>query len=206
MVVNPAKEFVDGEWKDIFIEILYENGTLRMSGAVGDSYGQLVIRYSTNSPHLKFNPGWNEEKWKKLLEIWNEWHLNDLRPGCRHQKDWGKEQIDVYTYELDRTTILERQKIQENAMQRLLNGETVTLDAYEIYLLHLPYSYKSGDNEPRSGYRLVRYENVLSGHVYPHEHPKGVLTKACPTCGHKYGTDWQKEEVPADVIAWLELC
>lgn len=39
--------------------------------------------------------------------------------------------------------------------------------------------------------------------VRPDEHPDGLLTKACPTCGYKYGTGWLKEEVPADVLVWL---
>jgi hypothetical protein len=45
--------------------------------------------------------------------------------------------------------------------------------------------------------------NML-GWVRPDEHPQGLLTKACPECGYKYGTEWKREEVPADVLAELE--
>ena len=41
----------------------------------------------------------------------------------------------------------------------------------------------------------------LKAWVYP---PHGYLTKPCPICGYEYGTAWHKEEVPADVIEWLE--
>ncbi len=37
--------------------------------------------------------------------------------------------------------------------------------------------------------------------VSPDEHPDGLLTKPCSTCGYKYGTGWKRVEVPADVIA-----
>ena len=42
-----------------------------------------------------------------------------------------------------------------------------------------------------------------SGWTYPNEHPEGILTKTCPVCGYKYGSEWRKEEVPAEVLAWL---
>ncbi len=35
------------------------------------------------------------------------------------------------------------------------------------------------------------------------EHPEGVLSKPCPTCGYKYGTAWKKQEVPRDALNFL---
>jgi hypothetical protein len=35
------------------------------------------------------------------------------------------------------------------------------------------------------------------------EHPQGVLGKACPVCGYKYGTSWLKEDVPEAVLEYL---
>ncbi len=43
----------------------------------------------------------------------------------------------------------------------------------------------------------------LLGWVRPDEHPAGLLTKPCPTCGYRYGTAWKYEEVPDVVLAWL---
>jgi len=34
-------------------------------------------------------------------------------------------------------------------------------------------------------------------------HKDGLLTKACPNCGYKYGSAWLKKEVPEEVINWL---
>lgn len=40
------------------------------------------------------------------------------------------------------------------------------------------------------------------------EHPEGLLSYPCPTCGYKYGTAWLTEQIPADVLVeirgWLD--
>ena len=46
-------------------------------------------------------------------------------------------------------------------------------------------------------------EEALFGRMSENEHPDGLLGKACPVCGYKYGTEWKKEEVPQDIIEWL---
>lgn len=38
--------------------------------------------------------------------------------------------------------------------------------------------------------------------VRPEEHPEGLMTKACPECGYRFGTAWLFEELPAEVIAF----
>jgi hypothetical protein len=40
--------------------------------------------------------------------------------------------------------------------------------------------------------------------LYPSEHAAGVLTKACPECGYKYGTSWKFSAVPKEAIEFLE--
>ena len=39
--------------------------------------------------------------------------------------------------------------------------------------------------------------------VRPDEHPDGMLTKPCPTCGYKFGSQWLYEPLPAEVIEYL---
>jgi hypothetical protein len=40
-------------------------------------------------------------------------------------------------------------------------------------------------------------------HVYPEEHPEGLLCRPCPVCGYKYGSAWTRREVPEDVLEFL---
>lgn len=35
------------------------------------------------------------------------------------------------------------------------------------------------------------------------EHEKHAL-EVCPVCGHKYGSDWQREELPQEVIDMIK--
>ena len=41
----------------------------------------------------------------------------------------------------------------------------------------------------------VQTQNIKQG--------AGFLGRPCPVCGYKYGSAWQTEEVPKDVIEWL---
>lgn len=50
---------------------------------------------------------------------------------------------------------------------------------------------------------IVNGEEKLSTWVYPKDHPEGVLGKPCPICGYKYGTAWNKAEVPRNVLVFL---
>lgn len=43
----------------------------------------------------------------------------------------------------------------------------------------------------------------LLGWVRPDEHPEGLLTRPCPTCGYKYGSAWMREEAPTDILDFL---
>lgn len=53
------------------------------------------------------------------------------------------------------------------------------------------------------GTRKVK-DGGLAGWIYEKDDPEGVLCKPCPECGYEYGTKWLKEELPADVIKFLE--
>ena len=91
--------------------------------------------------------GWNRDTMRQLAEVWNRWHLNNMRAGCEHQRaNWG-----------DVTARVETEK----------------------------------GPRPRC-------------QTYPTEHPDGVLTKPCEVCGYKYGSEWLYEEVPVNVLKWLQ--
>jgi hypothetical protein len=38
---------------------------------------------------INFARGWNASKLYDLLDIWHNWHLNDMRPECEHQRALG---------------------------------------------------------------------------------------------------------------------
>ncbi len=76
-----------------FVKVEYKDGRLSIHGVVGQlpsgncrgSAGQCVDEIVNGSPAK----GWTEEMLKQLCDIWNQWHLNDMRPYCEHQKRLG---------------------------------------------------------------------------------------------------------------------
>jgi hypothetical protein len=44
----------------------------------------------------------------------------------------------------------------------------------------------------------------MAGWVRPDEHPDGLLTKPCPVCGYRYGTEWKTQPIPDYVRELVE--
>lgn len=135
-IINPCKcdvGYSNHAYYDAFVEIIYEDGRLSLHGVIGPmvrgdcrgSCGQCQNEIRQGIPKAP----WTKEMLDKLCDIWDRWHLNDMRPDCEHQRALG--------------------------------------------------------------WKWVPYKN------------DEIIGKPCPVCGYKYGTDWLKEEVPADVIEWL---
>lgn len=76
-----------------------------------------------------------------------------------------------------------------DALDQLTSAEVDTAKLREIWKRwHLNYM--------RAG---CEHQRALGWKSYD-EHP----SEPCPTCGYKYGTSWLHEDVPAEVIAYLE--
>lgn len=83
----------------------------------------------------------------------------------------------------------------------------------EKRIMKLDYALMT-TTEALSGFDLKYYEapnesitrhkeTKLRGWLNESEHPDGILSKACPECGYKYGSAWNFVEVPEDVISFL---
>lgn len=141
-----------------------------------------------------------ESRLYRMLEIWGRYHLNDMRPGCEHQRDWENRQIVVTTWSLNSATSSEQRKIKADWEKRLAAGETVTATEEEKHLANLPYFVTGAVEPPTQYYERYKEETKYTGHTYPKEHPEGFLCKPCPVCGYKYGSAWLYEPIPQDII------
>ena len=92
-VVNPCVCSTYCGDAQAYAKIEYENGRLSICGVVGPkrngdckgSAGQCVDEIRAGRPGVD----WNEEMLQKFCDIWDRWHLNDMRPYCSHMKELG---------------------------------------------------------------------------------------------------------------------
>ena len=175
----------------------------------------------TKPSEITFAPGWTADKWLDFLDIWHKWHLNDMKAACKHQTgpDWdtGRELI-IYHYRLRKEIDAAIRDAKHRAQACITSGETFTPTAEETRLANLNHEitfefaelpqHLARDYEPNGPQYSGDHYNKASekknaGWVYPSEHPRGLLTKACPVCGYEYGSSWHKVEVPSSVIDFL---
>lgn len=214
-----------------YAKIEFVEKRLSICGVVGPmnngdclgSAGQCTDEIRTGKPV----GGWSREMLDKFCDIWDRWHLNDMSPCCEHQRKLGwldkaKEPITLYHYNLKREAADEQKKAEKEALKHLKAGETFTPTKDQTFYAKLPYfldRYSQIDGELAEYYEPHKTlshgdkEVKFRGHVWYGRSEEstltkiysedGLLCKPCPVCGYKYGTAWQLEEVPQEVIDWL---
>ncbi len=149
---------------------------------------------------------------RKLLDIWDTWHLNDMNAACEHQKkeQWGHKEIIFNKYQLKDEIWHKQLDLERKTKKELaLNGK-IEVTKEEQYLLNLPWTIEIGQDQLNekenilNNYNLKGREKKTNGWIYPSDHPEGVLTKPCPICGYKYGTAWLHEKLPNDVVQFVK--
>ena len=236
-VINPCKCEVLTTYshkktlRNAFVEIEYQDGNLSIHGVVAPlgngnclgSAGQCVDEIRKGVPTEK----WTPEMLEKLCNIWDEWHLNDMRPYCKHMKDFGwnkqaNEKVKVETWTLTKEAAEAKDKAEKRALECLRAGTPFYPTKDEIAYANMTHSVKVYDDDLDAMYKygkayrdayelkekdclgrsMTKYQ--IRGWIPYKNHPLGLLGRPCPVCGYTYGSEWQKEEVPQDVINWLE--
>ena len=198
-----------------FVNVVFKDGKLSLTGVQGPysngnawgACGQIQDYILDVIP----NSDWTKSKIEELKDVWDKWHLNDMRAGCEHQRaeDWGNDSIEVVDYSLTTEAYKQKREIEARIIEAAALGVCIPLTDAEKYLIG-PDCYKNryflpGENSPAFGmYEEKKREIRKSGWVYDYQHPDGVLCKPCPTCGYKYGSAWLHEDVPHSVLNWLK--
>lgn len=201
----------------IFITIKWDGRMLSISGVEGPrSNGDCQGSCGQIDMHpwdiKTYSEGWNADEVAELREIWGKWHLNDMRPGCEHQRAaWDPDEVlEVTSYKLTTAAYYRRVEVIGAAAAAQARGEALNLSTEESALILLDdwfkprYSPPSPDSPLAGCYEVEKVERKAAGWVYPSEHPRGLLTKPCEVCGYKYGSAWLFEAVPLQVVEWLE--
>lgn len=215
-----------GKNGSIYCRIEFTDGKLSITGVEGPTSdgncrggaGQIVMHdWSLET----LAPGWTKDMVKQFREVWDKWHLNDMRAGCEHQigPEWEPQDVTIYHFRLKDEINKAQREARKRAESVLKTGEVFTPTSEEVRVSNLqdritaevetlpPNLAKdytpngpqySGDNYNKP------FEVKKTNWVEQKEHSKGFLCKPCPVCGYKYGTQWRKQEVPQDVIAFLQ--
>lgn len=100
-VVRPGTVPTGRRRSSVFAKIDYDGERLSIVGVVGPTAkgnshggaGQIVDELDRlNSPEStarNYAPGWNGRKVHEFAKVWRDWHLNDMRAGCEHQRAMG---------------------------------------------------------------------------------------------------------------------
>lgn len=205
----------------IYAEIKFTNGNLSISGVEGPTRdgncagacGQIVMHLKDDIKSLTPTPQWTVKMIEKFLSIWDEWHLNDMRAGCEHQRaSWNLEApIELRTYSWTKEFYNRRYKAEK--------GELTTTE-YETYQDHVQMvnklifttnnvRYESEAVKVAIELGLIKEEvserkTKSAGWVNYRTHPEGLLSKPCEICQYPYGSKWLREEVPTEVVEWLK--
>lgn len=218
-VVSPGCVRVGSRFARLFCKIDWDGHRLSITGVEGPTpngncigaCGQIVGHPWEFS---SYSPGWDAPTVERFRSVWDEWHLNDMRSGCTHQRanpDFAPRPIEVVTYHLTREARSQRDAAREACTTAFLEGDTLslTLTPTDRALLAIKNEWKEtysppDADSPLSGcYEVSKRETKSSIWVYPHEHPLGVLTRPCPTCGYRYGSAWLYEPIPPSILDWL---
>lgn len=217
----------------VTVDVTLENGRLSISGQIwsgapGGEYegGQCQdsIREYAQRGAIEYAAGWDRARLDRLLEVWDRWHLNDMKPECEHQRAAGwpeiaAEVIRTYQWRLKPDVSSEKKCLEDEALERARSVEecrSLGFKAPEWRIMALEQFIKTP--EPELSGELARWyeatkdthgyfahvEEKTRGWINYDEDARGLLGKPCETCGYKYGTAWRSVEVPPEIIAFIE--
>lgn len=225
-----------GQTVSQFVTVEYQDGRLSITGVHGPisngncrgSAGQCdsEIREALAAGSIIFAKGWNAATLSRLLDIWHDWHLNDMRPYDDAMLRDGWREIAAtpmlgYKFSLASATWQEKRAAEKRALESLASGKAHRPAKRESHIAALPLSYvqwiREGEQEPAalpdyersraiSGYNsggIESPERKTLGWLKPSEHPDGLLTRVHPESGNGYGSKWYSSPVPHSDLAFL---
>lgn len=151
----------------------------------------------------------------EILRLWKAYRLNDMHPECEHQHaaGWDKlanKKVALYHWRMTQDARNEQKAAEKAAIIALKCGEKFKPTIKQKFFANLEYSLTTYTEtlpadiakyyEPKPLYAGGREHTEIKalGWLKESEHPDGLLAKACPVCGYKYGTSWVYFPIPAE--------
>ncbi len=215
-IVKPGK---NSETGNLYITIEYKikdgKGRLSITGVEGprsngDARGSCGQCIESLDRLESMYYQWTADDKIKLKNIWETWHLNDMKAGCEHQ---DADKVNWDTRKMIQVPKIGYGKNYKRASDLILKGVSSWEEYQELLseskMLELAHDNNKVANEEKIkkavelGVLKVEFESKNACHTYEKEHSEGFLSKPCPICGWKWGNGWGYREVPAEVLKWL---
>jgi len=171
----------------------------QISGRDIDMGGQCVDKVAAMFPH--------DEKAQRMAEVWARWHLNDMRPGCEHQREWNTDKpIEITRYTWGPAFHALRRQVEDGAAEadEYQEYRAIKTKVYAVTMGLKAPKWETPEIKELLALEMVKVEKTetkTAGWIHPEEHPEGLLCRPCPDCGYKYGSSWVFEEIPAEILA-----
>lgn len=95
-IIYPIQvQCLDGIFRNVKVSIFFKESRLSIVGTSPIMSGQISSYLESLDPRdYRLCPDWTEEMYRRLLDTWKRWHLNDMRMGCSHQRamDWNRDE------------------------------------------------------------------------------------------------------------------
>jgi hypothetical protein len=227
----------NGKRVSVYCEIEYDvKGRLSIIGVIGPTHGgdaiggcgQIDSTLREEIDTITLAPGWTREMLDRFLDVWDRWHLNDMRAYDAEMKKAGWDKLAQtemlgYKFRLNEATLREQRAIKEEIDKQVREKGGVQLKPEAQVIHNLPYEVvvwvRKGDEEPKPPSERYERAKHLYGHwagnvespesktlgwLYPKDHPDGLLGRKLRPDGPGYGTAHFSETVPGDVIEFLK--
>ena len=205
----------------VYCRIEYKDAKLSITGVVGPRYngncagscGQIYDSIDINN----YAKSWSKSKVAKFIDIWKEWHLNDICAYTPDMKKAGWDKLaskEIYKYAFTMTSEARREckELKISILDAATNDNIYKLDDRQKKLLVSEiykdvYGYKQPE-APEFMELSIHWqtkkpdiETKTLGWTNVEEHKDGLLGRELN--GKKYGHSWFKHEVPQDVLQFL---
>ena len=152
----------------------------------------------------------------EIYRLWKLYHLNDLHAECKHQaaagwREVASTEVPLYHWTLTQAALKKQSEAKETELDALKQGKVFTPTKTQQFFSSLNYSLTTSEEtlqkeiaehyEPKSPLYLGDQDHIefkQLGWMTEKEHPQGILNKACPVCGYKYGSSWNYFPIPEE--------
>jgi hypothetical protein len=196
----------------------------KVNGNAWGGCGQIDQMLRQDLPKLRMAEGWDRAKLTRFLDIWDKWHLNDMRAYDQEMQAAGwdvlaRKEMLGWRYRLKAELLASRASLKENTRLALARGETVQYSPEQQKLVNLPHELviwryaDEAEPAPPEGYERAKSlyahggagapEHKTLGWLYPKDHPDGLLGRKLRPDGPAYGSGWYYHPLPDDVVEFL---